>query len=386
MFFPDYTNQVLDPLSNFQQASGHPPTHYLSSNGLFFTPTYTYKHDIFSGAAELSWRPSKCIEFICGQVIGIEATSDLYDSPNSSSYAQLAVELVPNLFFTPGVRLARIPWTQGLKPAPRITVSWNPHQIINLTAGYRDSYQHPFRVLRSSFYHHQKLGTSSPLDTTYPGDATLEPKRVQQYSISAELSLDSATQIKVEAYHRDLSLLPLLEDSIWTSNGYGYGNGVEASFRLGTRIGFWAELTYVLSATKRLEDDANQLCWSDYDQRHILGVRLCQVFRNNLSISSAFKLATGRPYTPVIRDSTGFAFPGEPNSARADLYHRLDLRVEKKFPEKPLSPYFYIEIINLFNVGTPYWMEEYIDSTGSVVTVHYGRVPFLPIFGIGGSF
>jgi hypothetical protein len=25
MFFPDYTNQVLDPLSNFQQASGHPP-------------------------------------------------------------------------------------------------------------------------------------------------------------------------------------------------------------------------------------------------------------------------------------------------------------------------------------------------------------------------
>lgn len=346
-------------------------------------PRVSFKHTSLSSNIELVWRPNKRMETIVGEEIKKEATSLASDYLASSTYAEIRAEILPEFLASLGCRLERIPWTTGLYLAPRTSVTWNLFEILNIGASYRDSYQHPYRILRSSFYVKDFSFEPPALDNLNPGFEALAPKRAQQYSAWLEFCPDTSTQIRMEPYYRRLSFLPLLDaDSGWNSNGYGFSEGVEFGIEKKTNFGLQAEISYVLSATKRLEGDLVELCWGEYDQRHNINIRLHQSFSKGWLITASFRLNSGLPYTPV--NDKGEL--GKPNSARSSFYHRLDLRVQRSCPELPLSPYFYIEVINVYNSQSPYRIKEYIDSTGTPVIYGYGRIPFLPMAGIGGSF
>lgn len=359
--------------------------HRLTEGASLFAPRELLAHETFAGRADLSWNPTGFLELAGGQEISWESTLEISDAVASTSYAQAGLELPAKLFITAGLRIVRVPWTQGLWPAPRFSISWKPSASLSAGAGYRDSYQHPFRILRSSFY---KTDTTSalPLDYIEPGLASLYPKRAQQYSVWLDMKPDSLASVKLEAYYRQLSRLPLLkDDSTWEGAGYGHAEGAELTIAKRTRFGLSGELSYSLAWSKRMEGDLEELCWGEYDQRHIMSMTLRQTLPQTWTITAAFRLSTGLPYTPIIEDSSGQRL-GIPYSERAPLYHRLDVKVEKNLPHLPLSPYFYIEILNLYNSQNPYRIWQYVDSSGTIKSAYYGRVPFLILAGIGGSF
>ncbi|MFB0509132.1 MAG: hypothetical protein ACETVX_01405, partial [bacterium] len=238
-----------------------------------------------------------------------------------------------------------------------------------------------------SFFHKTYIPIKNILDTLKPGEAMLLPKRAQQYSFSVQLRPNIPVDFKVEAYYRRLANLPLLNsDSNWTSIGYGRSKGIELTVLYGREKNLWCELLYALSRTDRLESNLTKICYGEYDRRHALSLRLHRYFRDGWTWITAFHLATGLPYTPVVQDSMNSYRLGVPNSARAPIYHRLDMKLVKEAPHLPLSPYVYAEFINLLNGQNPYMLQEYIDSSGDPQIIRYDRVPLVFIAGIGGSF
>lgn len=362
-------------------------SHLLSHSPIFSGQPIEYGNEIFTDRTELSWNASERLNSLLGEEITIEKTSDTNKSVKANSYAQCAFEILPNLIFNSGLRLGSPSWTQGINLAPRISLNWQFHKMITLFAGYRDSYQHLFRSLRSSFFHGTNIPIINILDTLKPGDAILLPKRAQQYSFSIQLHPNLPVDFKAETYYKRLSNLPLLDsDSNWTSIGYGWGEGIELTAIYGSEKNLWCELLYTLSKTERLESNLSQICSGEYDRRHVFSLRLNCRFRDGWTWSSMFNLSTGLPYTPVVQDSLNSYRLGEPNSARAPLYQRLDMKLVKEAPRLPLSPYIYVEVINLLNAQNPYMLQEYINSSGEPRTIYYGRVPLVFIAGIGGSF
>jgi hypothetical protein len=364
--------------------------HLLTRSSWFFGPQTEYGHKIIFDRTELSWNANKKLNCVLGEEITIEKTSQPEVNNKSTkftTYGQCAFELLPNFIFNSGLRLGNPTWTQGISLAPRISLNWQVHKTVNLLGGYRDSYQHPFRLLRSSFFHKTYIPIKNILDTLKPGEVILLPKRVQQYSFLVQTKPNLPVDFKFEAYYRRLSNLPLLNsDSNWTSLGFGWSKGIELTALYGSEENLWFEVFYALSETKRLESNFSTICYGEYDRRHALNLRLHRYFRDGWTLIFSFHLATGLPYTPVVKDSMNAFKFGEPNSVRAPIYHRLDMKVIKEAPHLPLSPYVYIEVINLLNGQNPYMLQEYIDSSGEPQTIYYDRVPLVIVAGIGGSF
>jgi hypothetical protein len=394
----DFGDGRVEEISLYQMSYSHTGTigletnlsytnHLLSHSRMFFGPQIEYGHEIVTDRIELSWNASERLNCLLGEEITIEKTSAANKSAKSNSYAQCTFELLPNLLFNSGLRLGSPTWTQGINLAPRISMNWQVHKTVTLFGGYRDSYQHPFRLLRSSFFHKIYIPIKNILDTLKPGDAMFLSKRAQQYSFSIQLRPNFPVDFKVEAYYRRLSNLPLLNsDSNWTALGFGWGKGIELTAIYGSGKDLWCELLYTLSSTERLESNFAKICYGEYDRRHALSLRLHRCFRDGWTWVTAFHLATGLPYTPVVQDSSNSYILGETNSARAPPYHRLDMKLLKEAPKLPLSPYIYVEVINLLNGQNPYMLQEYINSSGAPQTIYCGRVPLVFIAGIGGSF
>ena len=394
----DFGDEHAEEISLYQMGYSHTGTigletnlsytnHLLSGSRMFYGPQKEYGHEIITDRIELSWNASERLNCLVGEEIAIEKTSDTHKSAKSNSYGQCTFELLPNLLFNSGLRLGSLTWTKGINLAPRISMNWQVHKTVTLFGGYRDSYQHPFRLLRSSFFHKTYIPITNILDTLKPGEAMLLPKRAQQYSLSVQLRSSLPVDFKVEAYYRRLANLPLLNsDSNWTSIGYGRSKGIELTVLYGREKNLWCELLYALSRTDRLESNLTKICYGEYDRRHALSLRLHRYFRDGWTWITAFHLATGLPYTPVVQDSTNGYRLGVPNSARAPIYHRLDMKLVKEAPHLPLSPYVYAEFINLLNGQNPYMLQEYIDSSGDRRIIRYDRVPLVFIAGIGGSF
>ena len=87
---------------------------------------------------------------------------------------------------------------------------------------------------------------------------------------------------------------------------------------------------------------------SDWDNRYVFNVNAGYRIGTDWEFSAKFRLAGGRPYTP-INPADGTINYTKYNSETLPVYHRLDARAEKKwmFPKWSLTTY--IDIQNLYN-------------------------------------
>ncbi|MDP8222041.1 MAG: TonB-dependent receptor [Candidatus Lernaella stagnicola] len=321
-------------------------------------------------------------------------------------YVQHETEVVPQRLRTNiGVRVDHYMATQnGWVVSPRAALAVNLARQTVLKTAWGIYYLPPY---------------SSFITDTDIGNPNLRSQKSTHYVVGLEQGLGGQMVLRVESYYKELDDLIfmeiggsdegglqqsqfLLEGRLPTINYFNSGSGralgVEVFFQ--KKLGGWWDgwLAYTLGEV-RYNDGRGEYgsYYPQQDQRHTLN--LVANFRplTDWVFSSTFRLASGRPYTPVndwVETFPGTFFRywqaqnGALNEARFPLYHRLDMRVERTWHVHPrVDLTVFSEVYNVYNQrnlwGYYYEAEEGLDKPKRVPIY---QLPVIPFAGVKAEF
>ncbi|MEZ4325374.1 MAG: TonB-dependent receptor [Polyangiales bacterium] len=176
------------------------------------------------------------------------------------------------------------------------------------------------------------------------------------------------------------------------NGGRGRIYGAELSARInpdhGTYVGY---LSYTLSRSERLdhpEDPDDQWRLFDFDQTHILTLSFTYNLPRNWSLGGTVRIVSGNPSTPIIgsvydaMNDVYIPIDGRTNSQRNPLFHRLDVRVEKKWIWDSFMLAFFLDIQNAYNQQNQEGLIYNFDFSQSTAI---NGLPIIPAIGIRGE-
>jgi hypothetical protein len=223
------------------------------------------------------------------------------------------------------------------------------------------------------------------------GNPELDPTYALHVSAGVEQQLGELLTVDLEGFYKRLyDMVVNTEDGSaprLVNEGEGRILGLELSIELEADALF-ASLAYTLSRSERQLRDGDYLLF-DYDQPHILTVAAGYELGKGWQLSSTFRLVSGNPETPIegavySADSDRYLpIYGKPNSTRAALFHRLDVRIEKRFVlAGGGNVTFYLDVQNAYNERRP-------EATGYSFDYRQRTqvkgLPLLPILGVRGE-
>jgi hypothetical protein len=135
--------------------------------------------------------------------------------------------------------------------------------------------------------------------------------------------------------------------------GRVYGAEVSLKAAAGERAGGF--LSYTLARSERRDHPGDAWRLFDFDQTHILTTAGSLRLDRGWQVGATFRLTSGNPETPVVGsvyDANHDVYRpvyGATNSARAPLFHRLDLRVEKQWHPGRILLAAYLDLQNAYN-------------------------------------
>jgi len=254
----------------------------------------------------------------------------------------------------------------------------------------------PLTTYRAAWGYYYQFPSGEKLIPGY-GNPALVPEAAQHFILGLDRSLNETWDLRVEGYYKKLWDLTV-EDTFqfYTNNGSGRNYGLEILLekKPTNRSRFSGWLSYAASKARR-RDRAGFLEYDYlYDQPHVLTAIANYKFSGRTQLGLKWKLASGQPYTPIVGrvfipyapgDTAGYweGVPGGKNSERLPWYHRLDLRLDRKFHLKGLAMAGYLEVFNLYarkNVGGYQWSRDYSKKEP------YYQLPFLPTAGLSWEF
>jgi hypothetical protein len=357
-------------------------------------------------------RPAHRVELTGGAELsrvgfaGSLLSSDVLSRADHGAAAFVGMSLAPvaRVGLDLGLRCEDVRWARDRVLEPQALLSLHAGPGMTFRSGYRRVHQHAYSFLRNSC-------ASFVFDRRYDEfrlfeSGALGAKRADHYSVGGELALLTTGRVTVEVYRKDYSGLPTWQTTNQGelhevgNRGLGRTQGLELTlerFRLADLTGW---LTYGLAWCRKQQGDDTTLYWDRNDRRHSLNLMLEQKFAHELVLTATFHLHTGAPYTPLLytrspqevqgsdlnRGRSRYVIEGEKNSARVPAYHRLDLKLSKELPRLPLSPYLYIELLNVYNRQNAYYLVQFEDRNGRIVTGRSDGIPLMPLIGIGGRF
>jgi len=260
-------------------------------------------------------------------------------------YAELEITSLfgyPKLFLVGGSRMDAF---------PKLNIRWlDPRAGI----GYKLSEKSTVKLAFGIFHQLPDLRLLSTED----GNSKLQSMRANHIILSYDFQIDKFNSLRIEAYYKNYSNLPLEDDKLnYNNNGEGFANGIDFIAKGKLPIGFEGWLSYGLINTKRRWMDYEKLSNSDFDITHNLSVILNYRLSSMWKLGVNYKFATGRPHTPIISSTYNFnAGVYEPtyginNSERFPNYHRLDFRVTHL--NQIFNKYFtvfYLEALNILDI------------------------------------
>ncbi len=177
---------------------------------------------------------------------------------------------------------------------------------------------------------------------------------------------------------------------IYDNLGHGQAFGGELQLELtpAQRLNLWA--SYSLSRSQRNDGPGSTFRLHDLDQTHNLILLGSWEFAHTWRVGLRFQYTSGAPFTPVgagafLADSGAYLPVYEAlgkNSQRMPAFHRLDLRLDKRWTFDRWVLSAYLDIQNVYYhanpVGTGY-------SYDFAEHAHYRGLPILPSVGIRGE-
>ncbi|HDR00538.1 MAG TPA: TonB-dependent receptor [candidate division WOR-3 bacterium] len=303
-----------------------------------------------------------------------------------------------------GVRFEEVRWVRDRALDPRAVASYRLGPGAEVRAGWRRVHQHPYSFLRRSVAGIVFDNEYALYETFRAGE--LLAKSADHYSVAGEFELGGLARFDIEAYRKDYSNLPSWrEDSPggrfdYGSAGYGRADGFEAVLAARPVDGYSGQVTYGLAWSRKQQGADTMAYWDEYDRRHAVNLTAMKEWPGDWRLTATFNLHTGSPYTPLIhyrerrevggsdlgRGGAGHVVRGEKNSLRVPTYHRLDLKIQKELAHLPLKPFFYIEVLNVYNRENVYHLVQFETRNGDIRTGRFTGIQFIPLIGMGGRF
>lgn len=228
------------------------------------------------------------------------------------------------------------------------------------------------------------------------GNENLEPIHSAHFGAGADWDFFPGMTVGLEGFYKHLwNRVVALQGGVepyFTNGGRGRIYGMELSARInpdhGTYVGY---LSYTLSRSERLdhpEDPDAQWRLFDFDQTHILTLSFTYNLPRNWSLGGTVRIVSGNPNTPIIGsvydaiNDVYIPIDGRTNSQRNPLFHRLDVRLEKKWIWSSFMLAFFIDIQNAYNQQNQEGLIYNFDYSQSTPI---NGLPIIPALGIRGE-
>jgi outer membrane receptor for ferrienterochelin and colicin len=200
-----------------------------------------------------------------------------------------------------------------------------------------------------------------------PNNNSLSDIRADHYIAGIEYLFDAGTKLTIEGYYKNYRNYPVssIRPYLILANNGGFDDansfGLESlqSSGKGRAYGFEVFLQKTLTksiygnisisycdARYRALDGVERR--SDYDNKFVINIGGGYKLGNSWEFSSKFRVTGGRPYTP-LNPSDGSIIYSHYNSLTLPVYHRLDVRVDKRWFFKSWTLTTYVDIENVYN-------------------------------------
>ncbi len=306
---------------------------------------------------------------------------------NGGLYASASVEPLDGMLITGGVRLDGYAFGShgDWSVAPRLSFKQELRPGTVFKAGVGLYYQTPPENELSKGF----------------GNPDLRMERAVHYTLGMEQELPFSSALDVTAFYKDLDRLVVRdEESVYSNAGIGKISGLEVMLRRDLKDGIFGWLAYTMMRSQRRDQPGGEWRLFDFDQTHILtlvagyqlptGERMPNHGqRSGWEFGLRFQLLTGNPYTPIvggIYDSDYddyLPIPGEVNSRRPPLFHRLDLRVDYTWAFEWWALSLFLDVQNVYNYRAIIRVSYNHDYTE---TSYLRDLPIIPALGLKGYF
>ena len=236
---------------------------------------------------------------------------------------------------------------QGIEP--RLGINFKTTENSAIKASYNRTRQYIHLISNTT--------SSLPIDTWRPAGRFIKPGTADQVALGWNRNFANGEwQLSVETYYKTLRDLvdfkngaqptgvDNIEVDLMTGRGRSYGVEMQLDKKIGALTGWIAytysrsELQVDLGATPEEWITLGEWYRAAQDKPHDIAIVAAYAWKPNISFSGSFIYQTGKPYTyPEARSEfEGIIYPFalSRNNSRTPAYHRLDLSMDVKIPNK----------------------------------------------------
>ena len=328
----------------------------IDSKNESWTPEDTTRNGVIIPAATISYTP--------------DMTS------KAALYMQSSYRIVRPVTISAGLRFDRFALTNENNISPRLALSYRFLESTSLNLAWGKYIQSP----------------ASYQISPDPRNLLLKSSTAFHYIAGIEHRLADDTRATVEVYHKVLSNLVVHPDSsnLLLNTGSGYARGIEFSLQKKFTDGFVGSASYSYSVSQRRDNSTQALYDFEFDRPHIINLIAGMEIGEGWQIGAKFQYASGNPYTPVvgvvIKNGSYYVVDGGYNSARYPAYHKLDVRIDKKFHFSSWTLTAYLDLWNVYNRQNILSYSYKVDSDGIITTTPRYDFGVLPIIGLSAQF
>jgi hypothetical protein len=240
--------------------------------------------------------------------------------------------------------------------SPRFSLSYALTDLTNINFSTGIYYQSPSYIWLEAF----------------ESNRDLKMIKVNQFVLGFDQRISADALLKVEAFYKDYNNYPtstIRPYLVLANTGAGFAGSDDnfSSFGLEPLVdaGFGKARGVELSVQKKLSDIPYYGIFSftysksdytsldgiertgSYDQNWIINLSGGYKFNEFWEVSSKFRFASGKPYTPFLFDGSQLII--DYNSHRLKSSHSLDIRVDKRWYFSGWTLITYIDIQNIYN-------------------------------------
>jgi len=322
-----------------------------------------------------SWTPEDTTR--SGVIIPAATISYIPDMTSKAAlYVQSSYRIVQPVTISVGLRFDRFALTNESNVSPRLALSYRFLESTSLNLAWGKYIQSP----------------ASYQISPDPRNLLLKSSTAFHYVAGLEHRLADDTRATVEVYQKELSNLVVDPDSsnLLLNTGSGYARGVELSLQKKFTDGFVGSASYSYSVSKRRDNSTQALYDFEFDRPHIMNLIAGMEVGKGWQIGAKFQYASGNPYTPVVgavmKNGVYYVVDGGYNSARYPAYHKLDVRIDKKFHFNSWTLMAYVDLWNVYNRQNILSYSYKVDSDGIITTTPRYDFGVLPIIGLSAQF